>query len=303
MSFQGLQVLTLLLNRYLMYVGMNVNVFSGDDLPDIGWYFLAASVLMTLGKSLMIAPAAYFTNHILVLILWYCVKHSLQRRRQTPYQRGLYERLFHDLENQHPRLWSREGASDDAEPLALTDRIKWRLLRYWFAPEKTINKELFTNTAGGDDTDLGSWARFKRNLLRRWLPTIRPRYDAGDIVPLSELISHDDDNQDQARSAPPSLLQYRPETINSLVKNTTAVAIADAQPTAVQQVATAGLQPMGLQGRRESRRTSSAPASPRISDDQPRSSGSSGIMIEERNLSDDDSDATEGAAVEHDTGS
>ncbi|KAK5168798.1 uncharacterized protein LTR77_006107 [Saxophila tyrrhenica] len=267
------------------FFGMNVNIFAGDDegLPDVAWYFLAASILM-----------------LFVLLLWYCVKHSLQRRRQTPYQRGLYERLFNDLEGQHPLLWSSSGASNDAEPLHFTDKLKWRLLRRWFAPEKTINKQLYSNIAGGDDSDLGAWARFKRRLLSRWLPTIRLRYKPGDTVPLSELTSHDD-GPEQTHSAPPSLLKYQPTTINALAKVTTPIAVADAEPTAVQQMATAGLQPMGLQGRKESRRTSSAPASPRISEERPGSRGSSGIMIEERNLSDDDSDAAEGAVVEHNT--
>lgn len=56
------------------FFGMNVSLFN-NPYPNIGWWFVAAAILM-----------------VFVLILWYCVKHSLQRRRQTPYQRGLYFR-------------------------------------------------------------------------------------------------------------------------------------------------------------------------------------------------------------------
>ena len=73
----------------------------------------------------------------------------------------------------------------------------------------------------------------------------------------------------------------------------TPVAMADAEPMAVQQISTFGLRPLSLQGRR----TSSAPITPRHSEDRPSSRGSSGIMIEERNLSDSESD-TGGASDE-----
>jgi hypothetical protein len=226
------------------------------------------------------------------LILWYCVKHSLQRKRQTPYQRGLYERLFNDLEDQNPLLWTRNGASDEVEPIGFSSKLKWRLLTRWFSPEKTINKRLFSNIAGGDDTDLGAWARFKRYLLRRWLPTIQLQYKPGDAVPLSELADLEGEN---AHSAPASLYHYRSHTVNELARMTTPIAIAEAEPTAVQQMATAGLQPLGLNGK--TRRTSSAPTTPRHSDERPSSRGSSGIMIEERQLSDSESDAGEGAST------
>lgn len=257
------------------FFGMNVDLFGGDGntYPSVGWYFLAASILM-----------------IFVLLLWYCVKHSLQRRRQTPYQRGVYEHLFNDLEDQYPNLWTSGGAADDIEPVNFTDRLKWRLLKRWFAPDKTVNKRLYSSLAGDGDTGLGAWAGFKRYLLRRWLPTIRLRHRPGDTISIAEIA----EQQGPSNSAPASLLHYEPGTINELAKMSTPVAMADAEPTAVQQISTYGLRPFSLQDRR----TSSAPNTPRHSEDRPSSRGSSGVMIEERNLSDTESDAGEGASEE-----
>ena len=223
-------------------------------------------------------------------MLWYCVKHSLQRRRQTPYQRGLYEHLFNDLEDQYPSFWTREGAVDDLEPDGFVSSVKWRLLRRWFAPEKTVNKRLYSSLTGSaDDTGLGAWARFKRLLLKRWVPTIRLRHKPGDAVSITEIAE-----QGLSNSAPASLLHYEAGTINELAKVSTPVAVAEVEASAVQQRSTYNLQPLSRLGRK----TSSAPNSPRQSDERPSSRGSSGIMIEERDLSDSEREAGEIAASE-----
>lgn len=174
--------------------------------------------------------------------------------------------------------------------MGFTNKLKWRLLKRWFAPEKTVNKKLYSSLAGGsDDTDLGTWARTKNYLLHRWLATIRLRRRPGDTVSIAEIAE-----QGHSNSAPVSLLHYEPGTITELAKMSTPVAMADAEPTAVQQISTLGLRPLSLQGRR----TSSAPITPRHSEDRPSSRGSSGIMIEERNLSDTESEVGEGASDE-----
>jgi hypothetical protein len=175
------------------------------------------------------------------------------------------------------------------EPVGFTSKLKWRLLTRWFAPDKTINKRLVSSD---DDTDLGGWARFKRYLLRRWLPTIHLQDKPGNAVPMSEL---GEQEEERTQSAPPSLMHHQPDAINELARMSTPVVVAEAEPTAVQQMATAGLRPLGVNGK--SRRTSSAPTSPRQSEDRPSSRGSSGIMIEEKNLSDSESDAGEAAST------
>jgi hypothetical protein len=222
-----------------------------------------------------------------VLCLWYCVKHSLQRSRQTPYQRGLYEHLFTELEDEYPLLWSSAGAADDIEPRGAINKLKWRLLKRWFAPEKTINKKLYSSLSpDGDDTELGSWARYKRHLLRTWLPHIKADQRAAtDAVALAEL------GLGSSRLSFHSTRSEPVPTISQLAKISTPLAMADAEPTAVQQISTMGLRPLSLTERRGSGGT------PRhSSEERPSSRGSSGIMIEERNLSDSESDAGEGAA-------
>lgn len=236
--------------------GMNVDAFAEN--PSIGWYFLAAVVLM-----------------IFVLLLWYCVKHSLQRSRQTPFQRGLYESLFNDLEEEYPQLWTSGGAVEDIEPEGVWNRIKWRLIRRWFAPEKTINKRLSSALAPDDQrAELGAWAAIKQQLLFRWLGEMRTSQTLGTI----ELAEAGANSSTEAH--------YEMETINELAKASTPVVVADAEPTAAARIARYGLRPLTPEERRPSL----------TSDGRPSSRGSSGIMLEERNLSDSESDAGEGAA-------
>ncbi|KAL8893083.1 MAG: hypothetical protein Q9215_000088 [Flavoplaca cf. flavocitrina] len=129
------------------FFGMNVDIFS--DNPSIKWYFVSAVPLM-----------------MLVLILWYIIKHALARRRQSPYQRGVYEHLFHDLATTYPTLWSRDGPRKFIRPRGMWGRLKWSLILYWNQPEKTVRSG--SPDPDSDDDDLGAWARCKRTLTRRW---------------------------------------------------------------------------------------------------------------------------------------
>ena len=253
------------------FFGMNVDLFGGDGntYPSVGWYFLAAGILM-----------------IMVIILWYCVKHSLQRKRQTPYQRGIYEQLFVNLEDRYPLMWTSGGAVEDIEPVDFSSRLKWRLLKRWFSPGKTIDKKLYSSL---DEEEFGNWARIKKYFLKRWLPTIRVGPRSDDAISMAEM-----EEQGLVSSAPASL-RYHPGTISELAKMSTPVAMADAEPTAVQQISTLGLRPVSLEGRRPS--STGSEKGRRSSGERPSSRSSSGVMIEERNLSDteSDNDAGEGA--------
>ncbi|KAL9030471.1 MAG: hypothetical protein Q9196_001415 [Gyalolechia fulgens] len=126
------------------FFGMNVDTFSNN--PSIKWYFATTIPLM-----------------LLVLLLWYIVKHFLARRRQTPYTRGLYESLYRDLATSYPSLWSRSGPRPLIRPQGMTGRIKWSLILYWNRPEKTVRPDV-----DPDEDGLGAWARCKRILTRRW---------------------------------------------------------------------------------------------------------------------------------------
>lgn len=103
---------------------------------------------------------------VLVLIFWYIIKHALARRRQSPYQRGVYEHLFHDLATSYPTLWSRAGPRQFIRPQGMMGRLKWNLILYWNRPEKTVRSG--SPDPDSDDDDLGAWARCKRTLTRRW---------------------------------------------------------------------------------------------------------------------------------------
>ncbi|KAK5137967.1 hypothetical protein LTR08_005764 [Meristemomyces frigidus] len=249
------------------FFGMNVDLFyhpsKTQPYPSVGWWFVAAVILM-----------------VFVLFLWYCVKHSLQRRRQTPYQRGLYEHLFDVLEDKYPLLWSKRGAADEIEPTGVMNKTRWRLLKRWFAPERTIDKKLYSFfSADGDDANLGGWARTKRYLLIRWLPQILAGRLAGDPIALAEI-----------GNSRTSFYSSDSPSVEELVQTSTPLDTAAPKPMAIPHIGAYGLQPLNLAERRMS-----TGGVTKQSEERPSSRGSSGIMIEERNLSDSESDAGEGA--------
>ena len=125
--------------------GTNVDTFANN--PSIMWLFISAVPLM-----------------VVVLASWFILKHSIQRSRQTPYSRGIYEQLFYQLATAHPLLWSRTGPRPYIVPQGRLQRWKWWLIVYWSAPEKTIRTE---NTEDQFD-GLGGWSRLKRQLIQRW---------------------------------------------------------------------------------------------------------------------------------------
>ncbi|KAL9084281.1 MAG: hypothetical protein Q9159_005326 [Coniocarpon cinnabarinum] len=161
------------------FFGMNVDTFSND--PSIKWYFASAIPLM-----------------FVVLILWYVLKHSLASRKQTPYQRGVYEHLYHDLATQNSQLWSRAGPRRDVQPIGFYSRLRWWFLRRWFDPRRTIAKPTSDPDEDVGGSGLGAWARCKRMLARKWLGTIdarrRPSISESeealtDTVPLSDVVA------------------------------------------------------------------------------------------------------------------
>lgn len=148
------------------FFGMNVDTFS--DNPSIKWYFIVAAPMM-----------------VIVFLFWLVIKNFLARRRQTPYQRGIYESLFHDLATTYPQLWSRSGPRDVIKPQGFFDRVRWGLILYWNNPKKTIR-------AGpvGEDSEydgLGAWSRLKRTLTRRWTSQIRRVHQRSDVTSTSSL--------------------------------------------------------------------------------------------------------------------
>lgn len=137
------------------FFGMNVDTFTGSSSnPSIKWYFVVAIPMM-----------------IFVLVLWLVIKHFLARSRQTPYQRGIYEHLFQELATSYPRLWSRSGPRDFIRPQGMMDRLKWRLILYWNSPGKTLRAGPADEDSEFDD--LGTFARVKRGLTRRWTSQIQ----------------------------------------------------------------------------------------------------------------------------------
>ena len=64
------------------FFGMRVHLFVND--VSVKWYFAAAAPMM-----------------VFVFLLWYTIKHFLARNK-SPYYRGIYEHMFHDMAIMYP---------------------------------------------------------------------------------------------------------------------------------------------------------------------------------------------------------
>ena len=97
------------------------------------------------------------------------VKHTIARSRQTPYSRGLYEKLFHDLATTYPKLWSRSGPFSTVIPRNHVQRWQWWLIQRWMS--KRVARD--PSSVEYDQFDgLSTWSRIKRLLTRRWTAEI-----------------------------------------------------------------------------------------------------------------------------------
>ena len=130
---------------------------------------------------------------LIVILIWYYVKHFLATRNQIPYQRGMYERLFRELTSEHPNLWSRFGPRQDIVPSGFIGKIKWTLLNEWFNAERTVGRPATVNGGvggggsndGGEDNGLDMFTMIQRTLVRRWLRNIKPaKHDASSTIEL-----------------------------------------------------------------------------------------------------------------------
>ncbi|QIW96539.1 hypothetical protein AMS68_002057 [Peltaster fructicola] len=245
------------------FFSMQVDIFTENTIS-VGWYFLGAGLTM-----------------IVVLFLWYGIKSSLQTRRQTIYQRGLYEQLYNETEQRHPRLWTDRGPAPNIKPRTLIRRLQWNLLSRWFSPRRTISKATHDWTAD-DDAGFGYWAKLKRHFLRTWLGKIDDSVIDIEAVPFADVQMEMD-----------AIAPEEPEesAVMELAKLTTPVLIAEAEP----DIAVRHLEPFALRLDSRGRRGSSA--SPRASEERPSSRASDALIIERRDFSDLESDSEDVVTV------
>ncbi|KAK6524163.1 hypothetical protein TWF694_005824 [Orbilia ellipsospora] len=134
------------------FFGMNVDLF--DNNPSIKWYFIAATPFM-----------------VMVLISVFVLKWFIDRHRRPIYERGIYERLFAELQQTNADLWSSHGPRE-IKPVGLISRLKWYII-YRFTKGKSGFK--------GTNVEYDSmWTNFKQYLIRKWTPDIvfRPQESA-----------------------------------------------------------------------------------------------------------------------------
>ena len=129
------------------FFSMQVDLFANT--VSLRWYFVAALPMM-----------------LAVIVSWLVLKQFLDGARQSPYARGIYEHLFQDLATTYPTLWTRTGPRYTVRPTSKWARMKWWLIHYWSAPERTTNVGPINDDSLFDG--LGAWSRFKRQLIRQW---------------------------------------------------------------------------------------------------------------------------------------
>ncbi|PVI00505.1 hypothetical protein DM02DRAFT_391316 [Periconia macrospinosa] len=206
---------------------------------------------------------------VAMILGWFFIKHALAAQRQDPLRRGVYESLYHSLATEHPQLWSRRGPRHEVVPVGLWAGIKWNLLLMWFNPEKTLARA--ANTEPGDD-ELSAWSRIKRRLAKRWLKglTVIPA-----SPPQAELIAGADD------------------------EFATPMTMADAESMPANRVR----DKRGLFGRLRSSSPSGLGRLDRPSPDLTDGRPGSGVMVEEKGVSEDErSGGEEDERVKNQTG-
>jgi hypothetical protein len=179
------------------FFGMNVDVFRDD--PPIKWWFIVSFPIL-----------------LLVLILWYGVRHSLSIQRQKSLRRGVYETLYQELATKYSMLWTQKGPRPGIMPLGMWNAIKWRLINRWFSKDKlkpAQNHDLALQ-------ELGTWSRVKQSLVRKWLPELR-------VVPPNDLPMTTLDD------IPSASVAYKDSSaVRELLTIATPVAIAELNPSA-----------------------------------------------------------------------
>ena len=247
------------------FFGMNVDTFHNN--PPIKWY--AASLMQ---HEACADFCRWFITSIpvlvVVMILWYGVKHTLSTQRQNPLRRGVYEALYHELATEHTALWTRRGPRSDIVPVGWWSSIRWRLATAWFGSDKLRMRPNYDPAT----EEFGVWSRTKRYLVRRWLSEIA-------VMPTAS-VSQMAQSDDLASLENHSLKDLG--AVGELLSIATPVAIAELDPTAASR----------LQKRLPSERFRSL--SPTRSDGggstgRASSEGrNSGVMIEEKGPSEDE---------------
>ena len=218
---------------------MNVSTFESN--PDLKWWFIVSVPVL-----------------VVVLVLWYGVKHNLASQRQNPMRRGVYESLYHELATDHSTLWTRGGPREDVIPVGWWAGVKWRLLTSWFGGDKLkLGKDY--NPAM---EEFGTWSRTKRYLARRWLGELA-------VMPLPQ---SNPSRSGASSNASSHSLDKELGAVGELLNFATPVAVAELNPKTAsqlqQRVPVERLRSLSPKGERSVSRGS-------------RTSSDGGVMVEE----------------------
>ncbi|KAF1939585.1 hypothetical protein EJ02DRAFT_381455 [Clathrospora elynae] len=232
------------------FFGMNVDTFENN--PDIKWWFVTSVPVL-----------------VVVVLLWYAVKHNLASQRQNPMRRGVYEALYHELATEYDTLWTRGGPRGDVVPVGWWGGVKWRLVTNWFSGEKLRLRAEYDPAT----EEFGMWSRVKRGLAKRWLRELA-------VMQIPTLRQNEQDKSLDSGEETLEKMDRELGALGELLSIATPVAIAEMDPVAASR----------LQRRIPIERLRSVSLT--RSDQRPTSSGrpssDGGIMVEEKGVSEDE---------------
>ena len=94
----------------------DVDTFESN--PSIVWWVLTSS-----------------TTLLLVLVLWYAVKHGQSSHRKSSLRRAFYGALYKTFAKVRGDLWTEQGYKT-IEPINRWETYKWNLIKSWFGDDK-----------------------------------------------------------------------------------------------------------------------------------------------------------------------
>ena len=100
---------------------------------------------------------------VAVIFCWWITKHVVHSQLQDFNRRSVYSNLFSSLSLAYPNLWTPTGPRSSIFPQTFTSRIKWRLIRVWANPYRTIYAGLLAS-----DDGLGTLSRLRRSWMQLW---------------------------------------------------------------------------------------------------------------------------------------
>jgi len=138
------------------FFGMNVDIFQPSGGYPHFWYYFIVTVPLLL----------------LVLFGVNIMRNIFDNATQDPLRRATYEQVYTRFSESRSDLWTRAGPRDYVHAKGLWGRVKWWLIKSWFAPTHTIAVHP-ANSWAPSAASLGVWGQAKTFIASLWLSRLQ----------------------------------------------------------------------------------------------------------------------------------